>query len=392
MWTLIEWIWWILMVYIAINVLYIFLFSLFGKWGGRLSYKILPKPKSKMAVFIPGYKEDAVIVDTAQKALEQQYPSSLFRVIIIADSFQEETLQELQKLPIDVVIVSFEKSTKSKALNKTMAQIEEDFDVAVVLDADNVMEKEFLMKVDGAMQSGYSVLQAHRTAKNKDTPMAVLDALSEEINNQIFRKGHQALGLSSALIGSGMAFKYDEFKDWMSRINAISGFDKELELLILSEGRRMYYLDDALVYDEEVSKSEVFDKQRTRWLAAQVHYAKKGILPALKALLGMGNVDFFNKVLQFWMLPRILMLGLLTIAVPIDVWLFQEWTAAGLWVINAFGLVLAIPSELWGPALWKAIWTLPSSFIRMVKAGLNIKEAKDKFLHTPHETTKKDPS
>jgi len=35
--------------------------------------------------------------------------------------------------------------------------------------------------------------------------LALLDGISEEINNNIFRKGHQTLGLSSALIGSGMA-------------------------------------------------------------------------------------------------------------------------------------------------------------------------------------------
>lgn len=392
MWIIIEWLWWLLMVYLAINVLYIFLFSLFGKWGGGLSYDLLAKNKSKIAVFIPGYKEDAVIVDTAKNALQQNYPSSLYRVIVIADSFSEQTLEALKVLPIDVIVVSFEKSTKSKALNRAMREIEKHFDIAVVLDADNIMEKDFLKKVDGAMESGYTILQAHRTAKNKETSMALLDALSEEINNQIFRKGHQALGLSSALIGSGMAFNYDEFKDWMSRINAISGFDKELEMLILSEGRRMYYLHNALVYDEKVSKSEVFDKQRTRWLAAQVHYAKKGILPALKALITNGNLDFFNKVLQFWMLPRILMLGILTIALPIDVFLFGDWKIAGLWGLNALGLLLAIPSELWGKSLWRAITSLPASFYRMIKASLNIGEAKDKFLHTPHETTKKDSS
>jgi hypothetical protein len=49
-------------------------------------------------------------------------------------------------------------------------------------------------------------VQGHRTAKNTNNSWAILDAISEEINNNIFRKGHRVLGLSSAIIGSGMAF------------------------------------------------------------------------------------------------------------------------------------------------------------------------------------------
>jgi hypothetical protein len=39
--------------------------------------------------------------------------------------------------------VSFDKSTKSKTLNKTMATLDKDYDIAVVLDADNMMAPDF---------------------------------------------------------------------------------------------------------------------------------------------------------------------------------------------------------------------------------------------------------
>jgi hypothetical protein len=59
----------------------------------------------------------------------------------------------------------------------------------------------------------YDAIQCHRCAKNANNDVAVLDGTSEEINNTIFRKAHNRLGLSSALIGSGMCFKYDLFKE-----------------------------------------------------------------------------------------------------------------------------------------------------------------------------------
>ena len=207
--------------------------------------------------------------------------------------------------------VSFLKSTKSKALNKAMLVLESVYDIAVVLDADNVMAKDFLTKINNAFQQDVTAVQGHRTAKNVNNSWAILDAVSEEINNSIFRKGHRVLGLSSAIIGSGMAFKYDYFKNLMATVTAVGGFDKEIELKMLKEGKEILYLNDALVYDEKVQKSEVFGNQRRRWLSAQLHYFRKDILKATKALILKGNIDYFDKAIQFIQPPRILLLGAL---------------------------------------------------------------------------------
>jgi hypothetical protein len=46
----------------------------------------------------------------------------------------------------------------------------------------------------------------------------MLDAISEEINNNIYSKGHRAIGMSSRLAGSGVAFSYQLYKDTMSKL------------------------------------------------------------------------------------------------------------------------------------------------------------------------------
>jgi hypothetical protein len=42
--------------------------------------------------------------------------------------------------------------------------------------------------------------------KNTKGAFAMLDAMSEEINNNIYSKGHRAIGMSSRLTGSGWQF------------------------------------------------------------------------------------------------------------------------------------------------------------------------------------------
>ncbi len=83
------------------------------------------------------------------------------------------------------------------------------------------MAKGFLNEVNVAFDLGAKVVQAHRTAKNLNTPFAFLDACNEEINNHIYRKGHAAIGLSPALIGSGMAFEYNYLHNLLKDLSLI---------------------------------------------------------------------------------------------------------------------------------------------------------------------------
>jgi cellulose synthase/poly-beta-1,6-N-acetylglucosamine synthase-like glycosyltransferase len=383
-----------LLVLLGLATLYISVFSFAG-----LFYKQRHSPEidkfRKMAVFIPGYKEDEVIISVAKEALLQDYPAESFDVIIIADTFQPETLVELRKLSLKVIEVTFEKSTKSKALNKAMEQLTEPYEVAVILDADNIMAKDFLRKINGAFEQKCMAVQGHRTAKNMNTSLAILDAVSEEINNHIFRKGHRVLGFSSAIIGSGMAFEYPYFKQLMSGVTAVGGFDKEIELKMLKAGHKIIYLDDAYVYDEKVQKSEVFSNQRRRWLSAQLHYFQLYFWNSLKDLLLKGNFDYFDKAIQFIQPPRILLLGsviifgalftLLNIMLDGSVLLTELWCAVALLCLLAF--IFAIPGTFYNRKTARALLSLPGGMLLMLGSLLRISGANKQFIHTKHTST-----
>lgn len=381
--------------YLAFSGLYIFVFALAG-----IFYKDPVNTASvnrKIAVFIPGYKEDEVIVEVAKKALVQSYPTELYDVVIIADSFQDSTLDLLRQLPIKVLEVQFEKSTKAKALNVALDSLPDDYQMAVVLDADNVMEYTFLEKMNQTMSTQIKVIQGHRTAKNTNTNFAVLDALSEEINNHIFRKGHRVANLSSALIGSGLAIDYFLFKEYMKKAEAVGGFDKELELNLLGDGVQIEYLDNALVYDEKIQSSKAFQGQRRRWLSAQFIYFGRYFMQGLKSALKFQNIDFIDKVIQMMLVPRILLIGLLVVINSI--WLlinlaFEDtgntflmpgqasWFVILILVIVAF--IMSIPRSFYKPATLKALMSLPKGFWVMFLSLVKIKGANKRFIHTQH--------
>lgn len=381
----------ILLILLGLATLYIFIFSIASLFYKQKIYADNGNMKT-IAVLVPGYKEDQVIIEVAKLALEQDYSSNLFDVVIIADSFKKDTLKTLKTLPIKLIEVSFEKSTKSKALNKAMAALDRDYDIAVVLDADNVMAPNFLSKINAAFEQDFIAVQGHRTAKNVNNSWAILDAISEEINNNIFRKGHRVLGLSSAIIGSGMAFRYNYFKTLMSTVTAVGGFDKEIELKMLKEGRKIVYLDDALVYDEKIQKAEVFGNQRRRWLSAQFHYFRKDFLNALKDLFLKGNIDYFDKAIQFVQPPRILLLGAVMLFslgfVIANYVLANQNLYSNYWIVLSIACILSfifsVPKSYYNLKTLNALARLPKGMLMMLLSLLKIKGANKTFIHTQH--------
>ncbi len=373
-------------IYIALAVLYLLVFSFASLFNHNPNFG-KNNSKKKIALLIPAYKEDEVIIEVVVSALKHNYPKNNFDVIVIADSFDEKTLNELSKLDIILFSKNFEVSTKSRALNYALRKLDDSYDIACILDADNIMKDDFLLKVNDAFSKDFSAVQGHRIAKNMNTNFAILDAISEEINNKIFRKGQRVLGLSSFLIGSAMAFEYNMFKKMMAEVEVVGGFDKELEMRLLSNKQKTEYLPGAIVLDEKVQNARVFSKQRRRWLSAQFNFFGKKFIPSFKKMISEGNFEYFFKALLYLQPPRILLLGILII-MPLVSLLFGSNLWLSLWLLALLLLILvfifAIPKKFYNFRTLKAIMVLPKGFFLMSLSLLNMRNANEKFIHTKH--------
>jgi len=378
------------LVYFIYVVLYTAVFSIAGKFYKSPEFLISKTAsEKKIAVLIPSYKEDNVIVHVAKGALQQSFPKSQYDVIVVADSLQASTLKELRNLDIIVHEVNFEKSTKVKSLQSVLNTYT-NYDVAVILDADNIMKVDFLENINRCFINGWKAIQGQRVAKNHNTPFAILDGLSEALGNHINRAGSIALGLSSPIIGSGMAFDFKLLKGIMNSIDSVGGFDKELQIKILEQGEKILYLKNAIVYDEKVDNSEVFKNQRKRWMSSHYIYAKK-FFPLGLASLFQGKFSLFNiSVLLSCQLPRVLNLGVLFLIAILGV-LFQTYTYLPIWfwplllTIYLISFALAVPTSYYNRQSLLALWHSPKAFITIFLLHFKLKGADKKFIHTPHK-------
>jgi len=370
--------------FMAISVGYLLIFAAASISKRNYSYPIA-KMKYRFAVLFPAYKEDKVIERAVWSFLQQEYPKENYDVLVISDKMEDITNQQLKKLPIDLLVVDFENSSKAKALNFAMDKLEDrDYDMVVILDADNTVQPDFLQQLGNAYECGANVIQAHRMAKNLNTSTAILDAVSEEINNSIFRAGHVKLGLSSALIGSGMAFEYKWFKENIKKVSS-AGEDKELELLLLKQRIYIDYMDDLPVYDEKTQKENAFNNQRRRWLSAQFASLWQALPDLTDAILAK-NIDYCDKIAQWIMLPRVLLIGFIGLFSIITTLINWEWSIKW-WVLLLLlflALCMAIPDYLVNKQLKKVIWKVPLIAFMMFINLFRMRGVNKKFIHTKH--------
>lgn len=380
----------ILLIIYSLNVFFYLFYAIAGLLGKKKAFPYR-EPQIRFCVMVPAYKGDNVIIHSVTENLKQKYPKQLYDIYVIADSFKPETLEKLKQYDVNVIEVFFENSTKAKSINKAFEVIEEKYDYVVLLDVDNVMEPDFLQKLNNRLVTDVQILQAHRVALNADTSYAVLDGVSEEIANHIFRKGHAAVGFSSALIGSGMAVGFRFFKDTMKDINAVGGFDKELEVQVIRRRIRIHWLEDAYVYDEKVQEAGIYQKQKLRWISAQLFYLRKYFFTIFTTGIFKGNFDYADKVFQQTLIPRVLLIGSLFL-ITLLVNIFAPQLYGGFWialfVLTILTLAICTPRKYYTKHTLKAMMTLPQAFLIFFVNLFRLKGANKKFIHTPHGTKK----
>ncbi|MBP3511760.1 MAG: glycosyltransferase [Prevotella sp.] len=373
----------LLFVTVSFTVAYMTVFSVASLFSRRNPVQAA-KRQNRFIILIPSYRQDNAIEQTVKTALGQTYPQRLFDITVISDHQKEITNFHLAQYPITLLTPNFKTSTKAKSLQLAINNLPQFkiYDVAIVLDAGTVVEPEFLQQMNDAFETaGTKAIQAHRLSKNRDTAIANLDAIFEEINNSIFRRGHITLGISSAISGSGIAYDFKWFKENIMTIN--TGWeDKEIEARLMRQHIYVDYFDHIHVYDEKTRTTTDFNRQRSRWASTQLRSLISNIRYLPSAIL-QKKYDFVDKIMQWMLIPRTIMvaiMALMSIILPfIYFTLAVKW-----WVLFAFIMLIfaiATPDYLvddrWDRSFVKAPFIMLSSILNLP----NIKLRKKRFEH-----------
>ena len=380
LWNLYTYIDWWLFILISLTVLYLAVFAIASLFV-RHSDTPKAKKENRFIVLIPSYKNGISLEMTLKSILGQTYPQRLFDITVIADHEDEMTMFHLAQQPVTLLTPNFAKSSRTKSLQLAINNLPQFkiYDVVIVLEAGDVVEPEFLELMNAAYESaGTKAIQAHKLSLNRDTTSARLDAIFEEINNSIFRRGHISVGLSAATASSGIAFDFNWFKQQVQNAK-INWEDKELEALLMRHHIYIDYFDKILVYNEKARHAEDFNRQHRNWMITQIRTILRNVRYLPVALVNR-QYDLADKLLQWMLIPRMILMAVLVMMCIITPFIYLtsaiKWCIMFVTVIYIFAI--ATPNYLvddkWDSTFFKLPFVLFSSVLEKFKAGRAIKE------------------
>jgi len=376
----------IMFVLVSLTVLYL---GFFAFTSMLVRHSATPKAKfqNRFIILIISQKNGKSVLQTVNSILGQTYPQRLFDVTVIAEQEDEITMFHLAQQPVTLITPNFEKSSRTKSLQLAVNNLPQFkiYDTVIILDAGDIVEPEFLEQMNDAYESaGTKAIQAHKVSFNRDSVSARLSSVFEEINNSIFRRGHISVGLSAAMASSGMVFNFEWFKQQILRTK-INWADKELEALLMRHHIYVDYFDKIMVYGEKSRHAEDFNREHRRWAFTQWQAVLRN-LHHLPAALIHRHYDMIDKLLQWMLMPRIVMMVIIMTMCAVLPFIYFSM-AIKWWILFAivlFIFAMATPNYLvddkWDSTFYKVPVVLMSPILSKCAWGRKFIE----FINLKH--------
>lgn len=277
-------------------------------------------PKYRFGLVIPAHNEETVIAAAVRSCLALDYPTELFRVIVVADNCDDRTA-EVARFEGALVLVRCEPAIRGKgpALQWAFEQVlAMDVDALVVLDADCRIDPAALKLIDQAMAEGDRVIQANDAVDNPDeSALSYALAVGNVIENDFFYDPKWRLGLAVLLRGTGMAFHREILERYPWKARSITE-DVEYSFRLINERVPIRFLRDARVGSAFPASGRQLDIQRARWGVGTVDVARQSLLRLLLDGLKRRDLRLFDGGLTLLVAGRSLLPVLMALGVVLS--------------------------------------------------------------------------
>jgi len=382
------------LIFIAINIflLYHLVFPVFlfiVHWFLHKNPDILLKRYKKItdkefdfAVITAAHQETMFIAPFVDSLIRQEYQN--FVIYVVADDCD---ISGLHFSDDKVVLLKPESPlhSKIKSIKYAIDHFRREHDALVIFDSDNLAHPDFLKNLNRYFQRGFAAVQANMLSKNLDSGFARMDAMGHTYYNFLERKIKMELGLTSAILGLGIAMDLDLYRRVVYK-NNLGGFDKKLQVNLTLSVPMIAYAGDVIVYDEKVENAAAFEKQRTRWIFTYFEYFKDSIFLFRKSFKPF-NAGRLLLAISMLRPPMILTISVSIICMASCFLIFPVfgWIWLAIFILFTINFILIVASQSQQEGVWKALFSIPALLFRQIKSLLKIKKAKKNFLQTEHK-------
>ncbi len=257
----------IFMLLYAYQMFYI-LVAFFRKHKGKNPKNI---KQHKYGFLIAARNESSVIAQLIDSIRQQDYPAELVHIFVIADNCTDDTAQVARDAGA-VVYERFnqEQVGKGYALDFGLKSIERDFgeeniEGFFVFDADNLLSKNYISKMNAIFDEGYSVVTSYRNSKNYGTNWLTAGySLWFLRESKYLNNSRMLMDTNCAVSGTGFLVNADVFKENDGWHYTLLTEDIEFSVDCAVAGRKIGYVE-AEFYDEQPITFKQSWIQRMRW-------------------------------------------------------------------------------------------------------------------------------
>lgn len=256
------------------------------------------------AILICARNEEVVIGDLIESLHNQSYPQDRLSIFVIADNCTDETARIAGEHGARVYVRQNDKLIgKGYALNELFGHLRVDypadrFDGYFVFDADNVLAKDYIERMNESFCDGNDVITSYRNTKNYGSNWVSSGygmwflRESRYLNN-----ARKIIGSSSNISGTGFLVARSVIEENGGWPFHLLTEDIEFSIDRIVKGKKVAICLDAEVFDEQPTSFRQSWRQRKRWSRGYLQVLRKYFFKLIKGIFH-GSFSCFDVLMN----------------------------------------------------------------------------------------------
>lgn len=325
----------IIMLLLVVYGLYFLITALF-LFKKRKKDSIVSDKYSHFTILIPARNEEEVIKDAIQSFKRQKYPKDNYEIVVVINNTTDNTLGVCNVEGVRCILCERKIKNKGDALKEAFDRLKkEKTDAYIIMDADNVVNDEFLGEMNKSLNEGTLVAKSSMDIKAKEnTWVSSSYAIYFFIQSILYSIPRNNIGASCAINGTGIMIKKEVIDKYGFNVRTITE-DLEFMTLCALNNIKIKFVEGAICYAEHPSDFKVSMIQRRRWTKGIYEGFIIYFNSIIKNMIKRPNIELFDSLL-IYSTPLILILILMSIfinflIVPLPIYL----------IITSFSLLVS---------------------------------------------------
>lgn len=251
--------------------LYQFFYAFYVLVVGAKEKPLLTNKQHKFGVIVSARNEEHVIGQLIDSVQKQNYPAELIKMIVVADNCTDATANVCRERGAYVLERKNDQLIgKGYALDYLFEHLKnhnDDCDAYIVLDADNLIDKNFVSEINKGLNRGYKAVTSYRNSKNYGSNwISAGYSLWFLREAKYLNNARMLLNTSCAISGTGFCVCREIIEENGGWPFHLLTEDMEFTVDTIVKGGKIGYCGNAVLYDEQPVKFSQSWNQRMRWV------------------------------------------------------------------------------------------------------------------------------